>query len=72
MNALSSIFLRSDGAQAVVKRPVLDRVLDLLASPLWAVRNWSCLLVGKLDRDESVVRVLLESKACEKLVILLK
>ncbi|KAF7360360.1 hypothetical protein MVEN_00765700 [Mycena venus] len=69
-SALSSIAQRLEGAPAIVAK-MLDHFLELLESPSSDAKRWTCILLGKLVRHESIMLAILESKACVRLASLL-
>ncbi|KAF7356837.1 hypothetical protein MVEN_01019300 [Mycena venus] len=69
--ALSQIALWLDGARAIVNAERLECVFNLLDTPEPKVRQWTCMLVGRLASHKSTAGVILNLEPCVELVSLL-
>jgi len=71
MKALSRIAQSADGAHAIVKARILDDIFESLESLRPEVQRWTGDVLESLALTETAVPVILESKACVRLVSLL-
>ncbi|KAJ7051427.1 armadillo-type protein [Mycena amicta] len=73
MYALSQIALRhEEGAQAALAAKLLEHVMELLESPRFRIRQWTCWTVGRLAMRESTAVAVMDLNTCPRLVGLLR